>query len=87
MSVSFELGVSLSLRLVVKLLGDWRSRSGESLSPKREIEEDLVVKFNSSPRRGILVSGRKVVSPKRARLTQARVRGCFVCVTRSGELT
>jgi len=61
-----------------ELFGDGVSRSGDSPSPKREIEGGFAVKFNSSPRREILASERKVVSPKRARLTQARVQGLFV---------
>jgi len=50
------LGASLSPRREVQLLGDGVSRSSESPSPRREIEGGLAVKFNSSPRREILVS-------------------------------
>jgi len=63
------------------------SRSSESPSLKREIEGGLGIKFISSPRREILVSRRKVVSPKRARLAQARVRGLFLRGACLGEVT
>jgi len=63
---------STSLKWRALVLSDASSRSGESDSPKRVLEEAWCSLLASSSRRGTLIFGRVVVSLRRAGFAQAR---------------